>query len=285
MLFRRYSLVSLALTLGACDFFTLDEPEPDKPLNPMNGGSGGTGGASGGTGGTSGGVGGATGGMAGTSMTAGTSGSAGSSGSGGSAGAASGSAGVNAGGAGAGMAGNGGAGAGGAPGGTAGQGTSGSAGGGAGGSGPCATINPQAQSFEGHCYYLNATAVAWPAAKEACESLSAGGHLVTITSQAEQTFVWGLANMTDVWIGATDGKMENQPGEMSVPSVWITGEDIMQFNGWAAGEPNNYQKACSSGMGDCWEHCGFMWVDTQGAWNDDICGYEKAYICEWDTGG
>jgi hypothetical protein len=253
MLFRRYSLVSLALTLGACDFFTLDEPEPDKPLNPMNGGSGGTGGASGGTGGTSGGVGGATGGMAGTSMTAGTSGSAGSSGSGGSAGAASGSAGVNA--------------------------------GGAGVSGPCATINPQAQSFEGHCYYLNATAVAWPAAKEACESLSAGGHLVTITSQAEQTFVWGLANMTDVWIGATDGKMENQPGEMSVPSVWITGEDIMQFNGWAAGEPNNYQKACSSGMGDCWEHCGFMWVDTQGAWNDDICGYEKAYICEWDTGG
>jgi hypothetical protein len=287
MLFRWYSLVPVVLALGGCDFFTLDEPDENEPQNPGTGGtggSGGTGGAKGGTGGAMGGAGGATAGTAGTTTMAGTGGSAGNSGNGGSAGAVAGGAGAgNSGGASAGAAGS--AGAGGANGGAAGQGSGGLAGGGAGGSGPCASINPQAQAFGGHCYYLNSAAVAWPAAKDACVALSAGGHLVTITSQAEQTFVWGLANMADVWIGATDGKMENEPGEMSVTSMWITGEDIMQFNGWASGEPNNYQKTCSSGSGDCWEHCGFMWVDTQGAWNDDICGYEKAYICEWDTGG
>jgi hypothetical protein len=247
------------------------------------GGKGGSGGASGGVGGATGGAGASTGGTAGTSAMGGAAGSGGTSGSGGSAGAVSGGAGATS----SGGAGAGGAGAGGAAGATSGgsAGSAGTAGGGSGGGGPCATLNPQAQAFGGHCYYLNSTPVSWSNAKMGCEQLSAGGHLVTITSQEEQTFVWNLATMTDVWIGATDGKMESEPGDMSALSTWITGEDIMQFNGWAAGEPNNYQKPCSSGSGDCWEHCGFMWVDTQGAWNDDICGYMKAYVCEWDSGG
>jgi hypothetical protein len=173
-------------------------------------------------------------------------------------------------------------------GGTAGAGGGAGAGGtagGSGGSGPstCASINAQAQAYGGHCYYRNTTPVTWSSARSGCEALSAGGHLVTITSMEEQAFVWGLAGMTDVWIGATDGLTDSQMGN-GTPSTWITGEDIGQFNGWASGEPNNYQKDCPGG-GTCWEHCGFMWVDTQGAWNDDICGYEKAYICEWDTGG
>lgn len=291
-IFRPSSLLPVALVLVGCSFFSLDEPEEKKGTG--TGGTspttGGTGGASGGTGGT-GGTGGATGGSAGTViMMAGTGGSAGASSVGGSAGAVAGAGGdVTAGG----TAGTGGdmtAGGAGGSGGTGGEGagaggTAGT-GGGSGGSGPttCAAINAQAQAFGGHCYYRNTTAVTWAAARSGCEALSAGGHLVTITSMAEQQFVWGLAGMMDAWIGATDGLMENQMGNM-MPSTWITGEDIMQFNGWASGEPNNYEKACSSGMGNCWEHCGFMWVDTQGAWNDDICGYEKAYICEWDSGG
>jgi hypothetical protein len=80
--------------------------------------------------------------------------------------------------------------------------------------------------------------------------------------------------------------MDNQMGDPSKFSLWTTGEDIMQYNGWAEGEPNNYEKACPNGMGNCYgEHCGFMWVDTQGKWNDDICGSMKAYMCEWDSGG
>jgi hypothetical protein len=281
MRFRPYLLPSVSLVVAGCSFFTLDEREPTNPMNPTvggTGGKGGSGGTGGGAGGTTGGAGASVGGTAGAM--AGAAGSGGIAGGGGNAGSVSGGAGaMSSAGAGAG-----GAGAGGAAGATSG-GSAGMAGGGSGGGGPCATLNPQAQAFGGHCYYRNSTAVSWSNAKMGCEQLSAGGHLVTITSQAEQTFVWNLAAMTDVWIGATDGKMESEPGDMSALSTWITGEDIMMFNGWAAGEPNNYQKPCSSGSGDCWEHCGFMWVDTQGAWNDDICGYEKAYVCEWDSGG
>ncbi len=299
--FRSTSLASVAFLLVGCGFFTLDEPDEKKPNTTASGGAsgasggtggatGGTGGATGGTGGATGGAGGATGGAAGTLITSGTGGGAGDTTTGGGAGTAAGNAGDTSVGGTAGTAGDtavGGAGAGGAMGGSAGEGAGagGAAGGGSGGTGPasCAAINAQAQANGGHCYYRNSTAVTWPAAKAACAALYAGGHLVTITSQEEQTFVWGFATMMDAWIGATDGLMDNQGGN-GMPSTWITGEDITQFNGWASGEPNNYQKDCPGG-GMCWEHCGFMWVDTQGAWNDDICGYEKAYICEWDSGG
>jgi hypothetical protein len=290
MVFRPYSLVPVAVLIVGCGFFTLDEPDDEPPVNT---GSGGTGGATGGTGGATGGTGGAVGGSAGTIVSAGSGGGAGVSATGGSAGASAGSAGDTSAG---GSAGDslGGAGAGGAVGGTAGEGAGaggaaggGGSGGGSGGSGPdsCASINAQAMAYGGHCYYRNTTPVSWPLAKSGCEALEAGGHLVTITSMEEQQFVWGLAGMMDAWIGATDGLMDNQGGN-GTPSTWITGEDIGQFNGWASGEPNNYQKDCPGGGGTmCWEHCGFMWTDTQGAWNDDVCGYEKAYLCEWDSGG
>jgi hypothetical protein len=289
MRFRPFLLVPVSVVVAGCAFFTLEEPEKAEPMGTTTGGKGGntgSGGASGGTAGTTGGSGGSAGAMAGAGA-AGTGGSAGNSGNGGTAGASpGGAAGASSGGAGTGGAGAAGAaGAGGTAGAGGGAGAAGTAGGGSGGGGPCATFNPEAQAFGGHCYYRNTTPVTWPLAKAGCEALGEGGHLVTITSQEEQTFVWNLAAMTDVWIGATDGKMESEPGDMSALFTWTTGEDIMQFNGWASGEPNNYQKACSSGTGDCWEHCGFMWVDTQGAWNDDICGYEKAYICERDSGG
>jgi hypothetical protein len=295
MSFGLRSLLPVSLVLVGCGFFTLDEPEK-QPAKMMTGGTGGatggTGGATGGTGGATGGTGGAmagTGGaMAGTGgaiATGGAGGVAGDTSTGGSAGATAGSAGDTSTG---GTAGTGGDAAGGAgSGGTAGEGAgAGGTAGGSGGSGPttCAAINAQAQAYGGHCYYRNSTAVSWSAAKAGCEALAAGGHLVTITSMAEQQFVWGVAGMMDAWIGATDGLMDNQGGN-GMPSTWITGEDIAQFNGWASGEPNNYQKECPGGGGMCWEHCGFMWVDTQGAWNDDVCGYDKAYICEWDTGG
>lgn len=285
------SLLPVALALVGCGFFSLDEAEETpKAGSGGTGGTGGTGGATGGTGGATGGTGGATGGTGGaTGGSAGTivmAGSGGAAGAGGSAGAVAGSGGDTATG---GAAGSGGAGAGtGGSGGTAGEGAGAGGTAGGGGSGGsvltgCAAINAQAQAYGGHCYYRNSTAVTWSAAKSGCEALSMGGHLVTITSQGEQDFVWGFAQMMDAWIGATDGLMDNQGGN-GTPSSWITGEDIGQFNGWASGEPNNYQKDCPGG-GTCFEHCGFMWVDTQGKWNDDVCGYDKAYICEWDSGG
>ncbi len=258
------------------------------------GGPAGTGGSSAGVGGD---LAGGTGATSGTAGIAGSAGdlSAGTAGLGGSAGdAGSGASGAGVGGV-AGSAGDTAAAAG--TSGSAGDATGGSAGsagvggaagatGGAGsGGGPssCAAINPQAQANAGHCYYMNTGGVIWSNARQACMALS-NGHLVTITSQAEQDFVWGLTGMVDTWIGCTDGKMDNEGGD-GTPSTWITGEDIAQFNGWADGEPNNYMKTCPSGSGDCYEHCGFMQMSSNGAWNDDICGGTKPYVCEWDSGG
>ena len=33
----------------------------------------------------------------------------------------------------------------------------------------------------------------------------------------------------------------------------------------------------------CAEHCGFMWQERCGGWNDEVCADEKRYICEWDA--
>jgi hypothetical protein len=284
--FRPRLLLSFSIALSACDFFTLEDPEnPQRPPSTAAGTGGtltGVGGASGGVGGTTGGTGGVV--AAGTGgSVAGTGGSVAGAGAGGAQAGSGGDTGL---GGVAGIAGDGSGGA--APAGSSGTGTAGDGGsgtagsGGSGGAASCSSL--QGQSFNGHCYVFNSGAATWPNARAACESRSPGGHLVTITSQEEQTFVWGVATMQDAWIGATDGRGDMEPGD-GTPSTWITGEDISQFNGWTDGEPNNYQKACPTGSGDCWEHCGFMQMSSSGAWNDDICGLTKPYVCEWDSGG
>lgn len=285
MLFRPRLLLPLAFALGACDFFTLDEPDDSAggaPATGGTGGSGGTGGASGGVGGVGGATGGASGvggagagGTAGDTSTGGA-GGAGTGGMAGTAGEAAGMAGIGA----AGAATGGASGDGGTPG-MAGNAGSGPAGAGGGGPVNCASI--QAEAYNGHCYLLNTGAATWSDARAECMSRAAGGHLVTITSQGEQDFVWGIA-MQDAWMGATDGLADDAPGN-GTPSTWITGEDIAQFNGWTSGEPNNYEKTCPSGSGTCYEHCGFMQMSSSGGWNDEICGFEKPYVCEWDSGG
>jgi len=295
LIFRPRLLLPLALAVGGCDFFTLDEPDDEgSGGSAATGGTGGSGGSGGVTGGSSG-VGGATGGVggAGGGSGAGAGGTAGDTSAGGMAGTAGSSVGgagtggkAGAAGDAAGMAGSGAAGAdaGGASGDGGTSGTTGGAGaGGSGGGGPASCDAIQAQAYDGHCYLLNTGAATWSNARAACMSRSPGGHLVTITSQGEQDFVWGLA-MQDVWIGATDGLADDAPGN-GMPSMWITGEDIAQFNGWTSGEPNNYEKTCPSGSGTCYEHCGFLQMSSSGAWNDDICGFDKPYVCEWDTGG
>jgi len=296
MIFRPRLILPLALAVVGCDFFTLDEPEDNgSGGNAATGGSGGNGGSGGATGG-SGGVGGATGGVGGAGGAGGGSGTGGAGGTAGdsSVGGVAGTAGSSTGGAGAGGTAGEGAGMGGSV--TAGAGTGGASGdggtagstggagaGGGSGGGPATCDAIQAEANGGHCYLLNTGATTWSTARQACMSLSPGGHLVTITSQAEQDFVWGLA-MQNVWIGATDGLADDAPGT-GMASTWITGEDIGQFNGWTSGEPNNYEKTCPSGSGTCYEHCGFMQESSSGAWNDEICGSMLPYVCEWDSGG
>lgn len=176
-------------------------------------------------------------------------------------------------------------------GGSGGEATAGGSGNGGSGGAPasaCAAMDANADTFEEHCYLLVEDAKGWREAEADCDAR--GGYLVTISSEgeltqedfdAERTFVWNFAKQMDVWIGATDGLMDNQGGN-GTPSTWSNGE-MMVLHDWEGGEPSNTAKDCPNGEGMCWEHCGFMWQERGGGWNDEVCAAEKRYICEWDA--
>jgi len=296
-----FGSVPLLVLAAGCGFFKLDPPtgEDDDDGSGATGGSnvsgsGGTPPATSGSGGMIGGAGtNASGGSAGTA--GGASGAGGS--TGGSSGAAAGGSGGS-GGDGSGATGGASGTGGDAAGGTGGEAVGGSGGAGNGGSGgsgkntmPETCEEVSAEAHAGHCYRVFMTGTSFPEAQDACEEL--GAHLVTISSDgvgqtefdAENAFVWGLVNNMEVWLGLTDGHTDMEGGDMT-PSTWVTGEGIAIDN-WSDGEPNNYQKDCPDGgpTGACYEHCGFIPGDRNGQWNDEICGYDKPYVCEWDSGG
>lgn len=138
---------------------------------------------------------------------------------------------------------------------------------------------PSTLEFNGHYYKLFDNSLSWSSAKETCEKL--GGHLVTITSAAEQMFLIELCENSakrNMWIGAypNDGTM-----------YWVTGESFDAYNNWADGEPNNVFNMQNAVM---------MYTQNAsypaGTWNDenengrDWSGYNLSdfgYICEWDS--
>lgn len=131
-----------------------------------------------------------------------------------------------------------------------------------------ASAAPVFNSVNGH--YYDAIAVAgginWNIAKTAAEGLSlsgAQGHLVTITSAAEQSFIvanlplsLGSASQFGYWIGASNPSGANS----NAGYTWVTGETFSYTN-WNVGEPNGHDGAPSAihffGLGS-----------TPGAWND-----------------
>jgi len=127
-------------------------------------------------------------------------------------------------------------------------------------------VNPA----NGHSYQRFDTAVDWPTAKNACASL--GGHLATITSQAENDWIQSSFG-TEVWLGGTD---EAQEGTWK----WITGEE-WSYSNWYSGEPNDYR-----GGED------YLQQYVDGTWNDNggpgyggpgYGGNLFVYLCEWEA--
>ena len=115
--------------------------------------------------------------------------------------------------------------------------------------------------WNGHEYRLIPSYKTWAEAKLDCEAR--GGHLVTITSSAENTLVTGLTHMGSVWIGLTD---EITEGEFQ----WVTGEAV-DYTNWAPGEPND------AGGEDYTE------LYDSGEWNDIPSGQSHPYVCEWEN--
>jgi len=126
---------------------------------------------------------------------------------------------------------------------------------------------PAAQMvFNGHTYLYYDTPVTWYTARQLCEA--AGGHLVTVTDEAEQTAIMSMGWHGCVWLGASDG---NQEGVWQ----WVTGE-AFQYANWLSGQPDDYQGNATAGED-------YLTVWEEGVWNDD-CGCSKfGFLCEIDS--
>ena len=104
----------------------------------------------------------------------------------------------------------------------------------------------------------------WSSAKTTAEGLTVAGgymgHLVTITSQAEQNFL--IANNIGLGTSSTFGYYLGAQNSTGSPSVytWVTGE-VFIYTNWLPGEPNGDAPTPDAihffGMGT-----------TAGAWND-----------------
>jgi hypothetical protein len=95
----------------------------------------------------------------------------------------------------------------------------------------------------GHAYLLVVppSEVTWSAADSAAKAL--GGHLVTLNSSAENSFVYGLfSSRNDVWNDRggpwTGGRQTPGASEPDHGWTWVTGES-WNYELWNSGQPNN----------------------------------------------
>jgi len=119
----------------------------------------------------------------------------------------------------------------------------------------------------GNCYVVVAEMVSWGEAAQACELI--GSHLVSIGDDAENTFVQGLLDGVgpSAWLGLTDQWSEGS-------FVWFIGPGQVLapvFLNWAAAQPDNQPGDAA----DC-----AMIDAAEGAWYDQQCGEQRAYVCE-----
>jgi hypothetical protein len=62
------------------------------------------------------------------------------------------------------------------------------------------------QEFRGHCYLLVAKVATWADAEKDC--INKGGHLASIHSADENSFIHSLYSSYSLWIGGTDAAVE-----------------------------------------------------------------------------
>ncbi len=120
-------------------------------------------------------------------------------------------------------------------------------------------------TFGGHRYRYFGSDMSWTQARSYCQSLE--GHLATITSAEEQSFITGRWPDKNGWIGAY--------GDSSGYS-WVTGE-AWGYTNWASNQPDNAN-------GDEW----FVHLWNGGAWNDlnnddSTYHHHHGFFCEWDS--
>lgn len=114
------------------------------------------------------------------------------------------------------------------------------------------------QNYNGHSYYRSTGTAIWTTARQNC--INMGGHLVTVTTSAENSFIYSL--WPSGWIGLTDEVSEGT-------WQWVTGETY-SYSSWNGGEPNN------AGNEDYIQFVG------AGKWNDLPNNQYLPYVLEFD---
>ena len=105
-----------------------------------------------------------------------------------------------------------------------------------------------AGSYGNSIYFISNNSMSGAVALETCATL--GGHLATISSAEENTYLTSLISV-GTWIGLNDLAVEGT-------FVWVTGEPVVYTN-WDSGEPNNNG---AFGNED------YVELLTNGTWND-----------------
>ena len=114
------------------------------------------------------------------------------------------------------------------------------------------------QNYNGHSYYRSTGSATWTTARSNCVAM--GGYLVTITTAAEQSFIFNI--WPSGWIGLTDEVTEGT-------WRWVTGETY-SYKNWNSGEPNN------AGNED------YVQFVSNGRWNDLPNNVSLPYVLEFD---
>lgn len=127
-------------------------------------------------------------------------------------------------------------------------------------------VAPVVSTYDGHSYYFFNRQSTWYAAKQLSESY--GGHLVTITSEGENSFVKTFTGNSDLWIGATDRHGEENWS-------WVTGESF-SYSDWGEGQPDN-----TASPDEGAENFAHIWGNT-GKWNDNAGCVTYPFVCEID---
>jgi hypothetical protein len=132
----------------------------------------------------------------------------------------------------------------------------------------------------GHYYELVPGPITWDAAKAAAESrtyLDLHGHLATITSAQENSFINSNLSITDDNGAWTGGFQPNQGLGLAAAEgwQWVTGEP-WSYTNWHPGEPNDFGRP--------------EWVSVirnDGYWNDLYGTYSHpgGYVVEYDVEG
>ena len=141
-----------------------------------------------------------------------------------------------------------------------------------------AYCDPVQWEANGHWYEVVLTGMPWPEARATADTMywmGLRGHLATITSEGEQSWLWELVepvfgNTIGVWLGGYQDPPESQPPDANWR--WVT-EEPWEYTNWAPGEPNDYQGP---------EWCLEFWELNLSHWNDQPDFRPNAFVVEYE---